>query len=73
MHCFRQGHPSKGNGRAVFGEDYLTSAEWVITGSLVKGYILEKVKTEIRLGIRSWFGDMGLSTGDSFSGLLFLF
>ena len=34
---------------------------------------LEDTETVIRLGIKSWFADVGLSTSDSIRGLLFLF
>ena len=32
----------------------------------------ESSETAVRLGIKSWFPDMGLSTGHSFGGLLLL-
>ena len=38
MYCLRQGCLPKGNGGA-YTEDYLTSANQVILGWLVKGYI----------------------------------
>ena len=34
---------------------------------------LGRTEMEVRLGIKSWFTDMGLSTRDSILGLLFLF
>ena len=40
---------------------------------LVKITFLGEAETAVRLGIRSWFADMGLSTSDSILGLLSLF
>ena len=52
---------------------YLTGADKVIPDWLVKGQISGRAETKIRLGIKSWFADVGLSTSDSIFDLLFLF
>ena len=52
--------------------DYLTSTDQEIPDRLVTTACLEEMKTTIRLVIKSWFVDVGLSTGDSIWGLLFL-
>lgn len=38
----------------------------------LKVTFLGEAETAVRLGIRYWFADVGLSTGDSTLGLLFL-
>lgn len=56
----------------VFQVDYLTSAEQIIPGDWVKATstFQGEAETIIRVGINSWFADMGLSISDSISGLL---
>lgn len=39
----------------------------------LKFAFLGEAETEVRLGIMSWFADMGLRTSDSILGLLSLF
>ena len=61
-----------GIGRARVADD-LTGADQKIPDRLVKTTFLGNVETAVRLVIKSWFADVGLSTGDSILGLLFLF
>lgn len=46
--------------------DYLTSAEQVILDTLVKISLSREIEIVIKLGIKSWFGDMGLVQGTPF-------
>lgn len=45
------------------------AADQVIPGELVKVTFLREAKTTIRLGIMSWFANMGLSKSDCTLGL----
>lgn len=53
MLCFRQGHPTEGSGMTCRA-DYLTGADQVIPGLLVKGHIPGGAGTVVRFGIKSW-------------------
>ena len=72
MHCVMQCRPPGVKGKRSVGE-LPPSADQEILSWLVKGHIPGKVETTIRLGIMSWFSDVGLSTSDSILGLLSLF
>ena len=50
--------------------DYLIGADWKISDWLIKATFL-KVKTAIRLGIKSRFGILGFSTSHDILGLCF--
>lgn len=52
----------------------ITSVVWIrkLQANRFKMSSLEDTETVIRLGIKSWFVDVGLSTSDSIRGLLFL-
>ena len=63
----------------VYQADYLTSTDQVIPEQDLESVIWFKItflgeaKTAVRLGMKSWFADVGLGTSDSLLGLLFLF
>ena len=52
---------------------YLTGADQKIPGLLVKTTFPGAAETAVRLGSKSWFANVGLSTRDSILGLSFLF
>ena len=52
--------------------DFLTDADQNVPDWLVQTTFLGEVVMAIRLDIKSWFTDVGLSTGDSIWGLFFL-
>lgn len=53
-----------GIGRAS-KENYLITADRAIPDSPVKITFLGKVETSVKLGVKSWFDDLGFSTSDS--------
>ena len=53
--------------------DYLTGADQKTSDWLIKILLLVKVETAIKLGIKSRFGILGVSTSDAIWGLWFLF
>ena len=55
MHYIRKGHPPKKNRRVLLTRQFQT--DWL------KVTFLQEVETAVRLGIKSWFGDVGLAQG----------
>ena len=53
--------------------DYLMDTDQKIPDWPVQAAFLREVVTVIRLDIKSWFADVGLSTNDSILGILLFF
>lgn len=64
---------SFGRWKVSYMADFLIGADQKITDQLLKTTFLREVVTAIRLDMKPWFAEMGLSKSNSILGMLSLF